>query len=84
MENSCGTIVTQQSPNNTTSKVFVLESVLPTQQQDRIKLSFSKLVDLSIQFWPLLLPSITLPTPFTRANPFQGPSNTSSPRKLKM
>ena len=68
-------------------KVFVPGTVLETQDFKLVSFVLNNLklwifVDLSIQFCPLLLPSITLPTPFTRARPFQGPSNTSSPRNL--
>ena len=68
-------------------KVFVPGTVLETQDFKLVSFLSNNLklwifVDLSIQFCPLLLPSITLPTPFTRARPFQGPSNTSSPRNL--
>ena len=68
-------------------KVFVPGTVLETQDFKLVSFVSNNLmlwifVDLSIQFCPLLLPSITLPTPFTRARPFQGPSNTSSPRNL--
>ena len=68
-------------------KVFVPGTVLETQDFKLVSFVSNNLmlwifVDLSIQFCPLLLPSITLPTPATRARPFQGPSNTSSPRNL--